>query len=132
MAVTAYQEKRIRALRQRGVGYRTIAAELGISRDAVRNFCTAHDLSGVAAGQPHPCRGCMPLPTAGEIIQPRRRASPPILLRHMLPDVVGCPPGGRSGRAGGSAAFDLRVLREGIHSVRQRTAPVLLPQLLHP
>lgn len=33
MAVTAYQEKRIRALRQRGVGYRTIAAELGISRD---------------------------------------------------------------------------------------------------
>ena len=49
MAVTAYQERRIRELRQRGVGYRTIAAELGISRDTVRNFCTylAHALCNV-------------------------------------------------------------------------------------
>ena len=30
MAVTAYQERRIRELRYRGVGYRTIATELGI------------------------------------------------------------------------------------------------------
>ena len=131
MAVTAYQEKRIRALRQRGVGYRTIAAELGISRDAVRNFCTAHDLSGVGCRSAPPCRGCMPLLRRGDHPAPAR-ASPPILLRHMLPDVVGCPPGGDPAEPGGSAAFDLRVLREGIHSVRQRTAPVLLPQLLHP
>jgi hypothetical protein len=71
MAVTVYQEKRIRALRQRGVGYRTIAAELGISRDTVRNFCTAHDLSGVAGKLPvqdgNVCPQC-----GGEIIQPRR------------------------------------------------------------
>ena len=71
MAVTAYQERRIRALRQRGVGYRTIAAELGISRDAVRNFCTAHDLNGVAADQPVPAEDVCPC-CGGEIIQPRR------------------------------------------------------------
>ena len=71
MAVTAYQEKRIRALRHRGIGYRTIAAELGISRDAVRNFCTSHDLSGVAADQSLPSGNACPY-CGGEIIQPRR------------------------------------------------------------
>ena len=71
MAVTAYQEKRIRALRQRGVGYRTIAAELGISRDTVRNFCTSHDLNGVAADQSLPAGNVCPC-CGGEIIQPRR------------------------------------------------------------
>ncbi len=70
MAVTAYQERRIRELRQRGVGYRTIAAELGISRDTVRNFCTSHALSGVAADQsfaPNVCPCC-----GGEIVQQHR------------------------------------------------------------
>ena len=71
MAVTAQQEKRIRALRQRGLGYRTIATELGISRDSVRNFCTSHDLSGVAGDQSvqtgNVCPQC-----GGEIAQPWR------------------------------------------------------------
>lgn len=70
MAVTAYQERRIRELRQRGIGYRTIAAELGISRDTVRNFCTSHALSGVAADQsfaPNVCPCC-----GGEIVQQHR------------------------------------------------------------
>ena len=70
MAVTAYQERRIRELWQRGVGYRTIAAELGISRDTVRNFCTSHALSGVAADQsfaPNVCPCC-----GGEIVQQHR------------------------------------------------------------
>ncbi len=71
MAVTAYQERRIRELRRRGVGYRTIAAELGISRDAVRNFCTSHDLSGVAAVQPLPAGNVCPC-CGAEIAQPRR------------------------------------------------------------
>ena len=71
MAVTAYQERRIRALRQRGVGYRTIAAELEISRDAVRNYCTAHDLNGVAGVHSFPVRNECPC-CGGEIIQPRR------------------------------------------------------------
>ena len=71
MAVTAYQERRIRELRLRGVGYRSIAAELGISRDTVRNFCTSRDLSGVAAAQPIPA-GNVCLCCGGEIIQPRR------------------------------------------------------------
>ena len=71
MAVTAYQERRIRELRQRGIGYRTIAAELGISRDTVRNFCTSHALSGIAADQSFaPANVC---PCCGEeIVQPHR------------------------------------------------------------
>lgn len=71
MAVTAYQERRIRELRYRGVGYRTIATELGISRDTVRNYCVSHDLSGLATKlsdtekEVCPCCG-------GKIVQPRR------------------------------------------------------------
>lgn len=49
MAVTAYQERRICELRRRGVGYRSIAAELAISRDAVRNYCVSHQLNGLAS-----------------------------------------------------------------------------------
>lgn len=44
------QGKQIRLLQERNLGYRAIAAQLGLSRDAVRNFCTAHHLSGVRAG----------------------------------------------------------------------------------
>lgn len=72
MAVTAYQERRIRELRYRGVGYRSIAAELGISRDTVRNYCVSHELRGLATELSNtdkrevcPCCG-------GKIIQPRR------------------------------------------------------------
>lgn len=130
MAVTAYQEKRIRALRQRGVGYRTIAAELGISRMRCAISVPRMISAGWLPVSPSLPRMYAPA-TAGRSSSPGA-ASPPILLRHMLPDVVGCPPGGDPAEPGGSAAFDLRVLREGIHSVRQRTAPVLLPQLLHP
>ena len=71
MAVTAYQERRIRELRQRGIGYRTIAAELGISRDTVRNFCTSHALSGIAADQSFAPANVCPC-CGGEIVQPHR------------------------------------------------------------
>ena len=71
MAVTAYQERRIRALRYRGVGYRSIAAELGISRDTVRNYCTSHELDGIATDQTYPDQNICPY-CSGEIIQPRR------------------------------------------------------------
>ena len=50
MALTYKQGKQIRLLRERNLGYRAIAAQLGLSRDTVRNFCTAHHLSGVRAG----------------------------------------------------------------------------------
>lgn len=71
MAVTAYQERRIRELRRRGIGYRTIAAELGITRDTVRNFCTAHELNGIAAEQIHSVRNVCPC-CGGIILQPTR------------------------------------------------------------
>ena len=72
MAVTAYQERRIRELRYRGVGYRSIAAELGISRDTVRNYCVSHELRGLAtelsnADKREVCPCC-----GGEIKQPQR------------------------------------------------------------
>ena len=71
MTLTPYLQRRIRELRHRGVGYRSIAAELGISRDTVRNFCVSNDLQGIAstqaavAGNVCPCCG-------GEITQTRR------------------------------------------------------------
>lgn len=71
MAVTAYQERRIQELRRKGIGYRTIAAQLGISRDNVRNYCVSHQLSGVAAQQEQrldeTCPNC-----GGKIVQPKR------------------------------------------------------------
>ena len=50
MALTYKQGKQIRLLRERNLGYRAIAAQLGLNRDTVRNFCIAHHLSGVRAG----------------------------------------------------------------------------------
>ena len=62
MALTYKQGKQICLLRERNMGYRTIAAQLGISRDAVRNFCMAHHLTGVRAGTqtkvPTSCQYC--------------------------------------------------------------------------
>ena len=45
-----FQKKRICELRADGYGYKLIAAELGISRDVVRNFCRKHSLTGYIAG----------------------------------------------------------------------------------
>ena len=50
MPLTYKQGKQIRLLRERNLGYRAIAAQMGLSRDTVRNFCIAHHLSGVRAG----------------------------------------------------------------------------------
>lgn len=50
MALTYKQEKQIRLLRECNLGYRVIAAQLSLSRDTVRNFCTAHHLSRVCGG----------------------------------------------------------------------------------
>ena len=44
------QKKRICELRADGCGYKLIAAELGVSRDVVRNFCRKHSLTGHIAG----------------------------------------------------------------------------------
>ena len=44
--VTALQEEQIRLLRSQGVGYRQIANQLNLSRDAVRYYCKANNLNG--------------------------------------------------------------------------------------
>lgn len=46
--MTDFQAKQIRELRMRGVGYRSIASVVGLSRDIVRNYCKTHDLDGLA------------------------------------------------------------------------------------
>lgn len=41
-----YQTRQIREYRMKGVGYRSIAAVTGLSRDIVRNYCKTHGLDG--------------------------------------------------------------------------------------
>lgn len=131
MAVTAYQERRIRELRYRGVGYRTIATELGISRDTVRNYCVSHELSGLATALSDTEKDVCPC-CGGKIVHPPARTPPSLLFRHMLPEMVGRPPGGDQAEPGGTTSYNLRVLRERVHRVRKRPTSVLLPQLLYP
>lgn len=42
------QRELIKELRIKGMGYRLIGKELGLSRDVVRNYCISHGLSGYA------------------------------------------------------------------------------------
>lgn len=42
------QADRIRELRIKGEGYRSIAREVGLTRDIVRNYCKSHGLDGYA------------------------------------------------------------------------------------
>lgn len=44
--MTPQQEEQIRLLRSQGVGYRNIGNLVHLSRDAVRNYCKSHKLSG--------------------------------------------------------------------------------------
>ena len=71
MSVTFRQGKQIQALRGRNLGYRAIAAQMGINRDTVRNYCVAHQLSRVHAGTaskpPKACLCC-----GAELVQPSR------------------------------------------------------------
>lgn len=60
--MTASQARQIAELRLNGRGYRTIASEVGLSRDTVRNYCKSHTLDGYAAevkkvADSH-CRNC--------------------------------------------------------------------------
>ena len=44
--MTEQQAKQIREMREQGIGYRSIALTVGLSRDIVRNFCKSRGLSG--------------------------------------------------------------------------------------
>lgn len=46
--MTPEQADRIRELRLEGEGYRSIASQVGLSRDIVRNYCKSHGLEGYA------------------------------------------------------------------------------------
>ena len=46
--MTDIQSKQIREFRMKGVGYKSIASVLGLSRDSVRNYCKSHGLDGYA------------------------------------------------------------------------------------
>ena len=55
--MTDFQEKQIRELRVRGIGYRAIASTVGLSRDIVRNYCKKHGMDGFAVVQKLRSRG---------------------------------------------------------------------------
>lgn len=42
--MTEQQAKQIREMREQGIGYRSIALTVGLSRDIVRNFCKSRGL----------------------------------------------------------------------------------------
>ena len=46
--MTDIQSKQIREFRMKGVGYKSIASVMGLSRDSVRNYCKSHGLDGYA------------------------------------------------------------------------------------
>ena len=46
--MTQDQADMIRELRIKGEGYRSIASQVGLSRDIVRNYCKGHGLDGYA------------------------------------------------------------------------------------
>lgn len=47
--MTDNQAKQIRELRMKGVGYRSIASVVGLTRDVIRNFCKHKGLDGYAS-----------------------------------------------------------------------------------
>jgi endogenous inhibitor of DNA gyrase (YacG/DUF329 family) len=47
--MTGSQVKQLKELRMKGVGYRSIASVLGLSRDTVRNYCKQKGLDGYAS-----------------------------------------------------------------------------------
>ncbi|PXV87833.1 hypothetical protein C8E03_109123 [Lachnotalea glycerini] len=47
--MTEVQETKIRELRLKGLGYRRIATEAGLSRDIVRNYCRSKGMAGYAS-----------------------------------------------------------------------------------
>jgi endogenous inhibitor of DNA gyrase (YacG/DUF329 family) len=49
--LTALQQRLIQEQRIKGAGYRAIAAELGLNRDTVRNYCRTLGLDGIAQEQ---------------------------------------------------------------------------------
>ena len=78
-----------------------------------------------------PCRECMSLLRWRDHTAPAW-SSPPLLLRHMLPEMVGRPSGSDPSASRVTAPFEVRVLRERVHCVWQRPSSVLFPQLLYP
>jgi hypothetical protein len=52
-------------MRNNGIGYKTIAREVGLTRDMVRNYCKSHDMAGygkqiiIRAGNKEVCKYCL-------------------------------------------------------------------------
>lgn len=74
--MTKFQASQILNLRKKGLGYRTIAAAVGLSRDSVRNYCKARNMAGygVAASKNvemmKECRAICHL-CGGKVTQPK-------------------------------------------------------------
>lgn len=49
--MTEYEKRSITIMRMQGKGYRSIASELGLSRDIVRNYCKSKKIDGYASSK---------------------------------------------------------------------------------
>ena len=53
--MTDEQAAQIVEMRKKGVGYKSIATVVGLSRDIVRNYCRTHNLTGYASALTKKC-----------------------------------------------------------------------------
>lgn len=65
------QARQIEFLRKSGIGYRQIASELSLSRDAVRYYCKAHELAGNATETHGNVKGVLCLQCGKMLNQPQ-------------------------------------------------------------
>ena len=65
------QKLQIEFFRKQGIGYRQIAEELGLSRDAVRYYCKTHDLAGNAQEAYENAKGVVCPQCGRKLLQPR-------------------------------------------------------------
>lgn len=73
--ITPDQARQIEFLRKQGIGYRQVALELGLSRDAVRYYCKANNLAGNAEEAYENAKGVICLQCGKRLtrLQPERK-----------------------------------------------------------
>lgn len=69
MALTSEQKEKVRELRLNNFGYKTIADELNVKRDQVRDYCRQHNLDGERASREQriACANCGKLTTMNNL-----------------------------------------------------------------
>lgn len=56
--MTSEEKDRIANLREKGLGYKAIAAQLGLSANSVKSYCKRNDMAGASDKETHTCVCC--------------------------------------------------------------------------